>query len=259
MSTIAAPRPSKTDSVGEPRRGASKTLLGTEPRVQLLPPSVRERERARGAMRLGVLFVVLGVVVAGGLVALGLLRQVSADFAMQEANARTAALFAERARYAEATQVSTTIDGVLETEKSMTSYEIDLADLLGALQARLGEGMSIRELGVEVQAPWGVPLAGEDVLSPPRIANIQIAVTSSSIAQGTAFREALQNLPGFASAVILDAAVGTDGVVTTHISLALATGAVSGRFVEDEESDGATVDGTEQTGGDEVTADETEK
>ena len=223
MSTIAASRPSTSNAIGR------------EPRVQLLPPSVRERERARGAMRLGVLFVILGVVVAGALGALGFLRQASTVAALEAANARTSELFAERAQYSEATQVATTIDGVLQTQKSMTSYEIDLAELIVAIQSRLGPGMALGSLQVEVQAPWGVPLAGEDVLAPPRIATIEMAVTSSTIPEGTAFRNALMTLPGFASAVLLDTAVGTDGVVTTHIRLALATDAVSGRYSEKAE------------------------
>lgn len=233
MSTIAAPRPS------------TKSIVGGEPRVQLLPPSVRERERARGAMRLGVLLVILGVVVGGAIVALGLLRQVSTDLALQEANSRTTQLLAERAKYAEATQVTSTIDGVLQTQKSMTSYEIDLAVLLGALQGRLLPGMAITQLTAEVQAPWGVPLPGEDVLAPPRIADVELSVTSASIGEGTAFRDALATLPGFASAVLLDTAVGTDGRVTTHLKLALATDAVSGRFAEEDEDE--STDATESS------------
>ncbi len=223
MSTIATTRPSTNNAIGR------------EPRVQLLPPSVRERERARGAMRLGVLIVILGIVAAGALGALGFLRQASTVAALEAANARTSELFAERAQYSEATQVATTIDQVLQTQKSMTSYEIDLAELIAALQVRLGPGMTIASLTIEVQAPWGVPLAGEDVLAPPRIANIDLAVTSSTIPEGTAFRDALVTLPGFSSAVLRDTAVGTDGVVTTHIRLALATDAVSGRFFEKAE------------------------
>lgn len=219
-----------------PARPSTKQVLGGEPRVQLLPPSVRERERARGAMRLAVLLVVLGMVVGGAIVALGFLRQVSTDLALQAANAQTAQLLTQRAQYAEATEVADTIAGVEETQQAMTSYEIDLAELLGALQGRLAPGMAITQLTATVQAPWGVPLAGEDVLSPPRIANIEISVTSATIDEGTAFRDALATLPGFASATLLETAVGTDGTVTTHLTLALATDAVSGRFLEKTES-----------------------
>lgn len=235
MSTLAPPRPS------------TKQLIGGEPRVQLLPPSVRERERVRASMRLAVLLVVLGVVVGGAIVALGFLRQVSTDLALQAANARTTQLLAERAQYAEATEVADTIAGVEETQKTMTSYEIDLAALLGDLQSRLGPGMAITQMSVKVQAPWGVPLSGEDVLAPPRIANLELTVTSSTIAEGTAFRNALATLEGYSSATLLDTAVGTDGTVTTHLKLALATGAVSGRFDESASDDAAGTDGSTES------------
>src|SRR5690606_15555825 len=90
-----------------------------------------------------------------------------------------------------------------------------------------------------VQPPWGVPLDAEDVLAPPRIANFELVVRSASIEQATAFRNALSTIPGYASAVLESTAVGSDGVVTTTIRLALATDAVSSRFAAEEEGDAA--------------------
>lgn len=237
-------------------RPSAKQSLAREPRVQLLPPSVRERERTRASMRLGVLVLILGIAVSGALVGFGYLRQIATVDALAQANARTADLFAQRAQYAEATQVATTIDQVLETQTSMTSYEIDLADLLGLLRSRLAPGMAIQQLSFTGQAPWGVPLAGEDVLAPPRIATVEMTVSSATIAEGTAYREALRTIPGYASAVLLSTAVGTDGKVTTQITLALATDAISGRFAEGAETDeGAetrdTVDGSTDAATDE--------
>jgi hypothetical protein len=215
-------------------RPGTKNAVVREPRVQLLPPSVRERERARASMRLGVLVVVLGLVASAGLVGFGYLRQLSTVDALAQANNRTAELFAERAQYAEATQVATTIDQVLEAQIAVTSYEVDVSELLGLLRARLGAGMSIRQMTFTGQAPWGVPLTGEDVLAPPRMAVVELTIVSATIAEGTAYREALSTIPGYASAVLSSTAVGTDGGVTTQITLALATDAVAGRFVVDE-------------------------
>lgn len=210
---------------------STRLPLGGEPRVQLLPPSVRARERARASARLAVLLVTLGVVVAGALIALGFLRSLTASLALETANARTQELLAEKAQYVEATRVATTIAHVTETQQAVTSYEIDLAGLLDELGSRLGEGMSLNQVSVAVQPPWGVPLAVEDALAPPRIANLTLAVGSTTIEDATAYRDSLESLPGFASAVLTDTAVSADGAVVTHIKLALATGAVSGRFV----------------------------
>lgn len=224
-------------------RPTAKQQVGGEPRVQLLPPSVRERERTRASMRLGVLVLILGVVVSGALIGFGYLRQLATADALAQANARTAELLAQRAQYAEATQVATTIDQVLETQIAVTSYEIDVAELLGELRARLREGMSIEQMTFTSQAPWGQPLPGEDVLAPPRIATIDLTIMSTTIADGTAFRDSLATLPGYSSAVLLNTSVGTDGRVTTTLTLALATDAVSGRFLERaEDAEDATVD-----------------
>jgi uncharacterized MAPEG superfamily protein len=99
--------------------------------------------------------------------------------------------------------------------------------------------MAIQTFKVDSQAPWGGPRPVEDVLAPPRIANIELTITSTSIAQATAFRNALETIPGFASAVLSNTAVGTDGTVTTSIQLGLATDAVTGRFAE-QDDDAAT-------------------
>lgn len=216
-------------------RPTAKNAVAREPRVQLLPPSVRERERSRASMRLGVMIVVLGFVVSAGLIGFGYLRQMSTVDTLAQANNRTAELFAERAQYAEATQVATTIDQVLETQIAMTSYEIDIAELLGMLRARLAPGMAIQQMTFSVQAPWGVPLTGEDVLAPPRLAVVDLTVTSASIAEGTAFRNALATIPGYANALLRTTTVGTDGGVTTQLTLALANDALSGRFLETDD------------------------
>jgi hypothetical protein len=221
MTTLAPPGPTIP---------ATRLPLGAEPRVQLLPPSVREREKARGSQRLALLLVVLGVAVAAALVALGFLRNAASEVSLQEANARTTQMLAEKAKYVEATQVSTTIGEVQEAQLAMTSYEIGISDLLGQLQVRLTPGMALTDLTVAVQPPWGLPLVADDILSPPRIANVSLVLTSASIQQATDFRDALSTMPGYANALVTDSAVGTDGTVTTKVELALATGAVSKRF-----------------------------
>ncbi len=230
-------------------RPAAKDAVAREPRVQLLPPSVRERERSRASMRLGVMIVVLGLVAAAGLVAFGYLRQLSSQDALAAANNRTTELFAERAQYAEATQVASTIDKILETRIAMTSYEIDLAELLGMLRSRLAPGMAIQQMEFAVQEPWGVPLTGEDVLAPPRVAVIDLTISSASIGEATTYRDALASIPGYASAVLRTTTVGTDGGVTTQLTLALATEALSGRFLDD--ADGAADDAAGESSDDE--------
>jgi hypothetical protein len=47
--------------------------------------------------------------------------------------------------------------------------------------------------------------------------------------------ERLATIPGYADSVILSTVVGTDGVATTKISLTLSTGAVSGRYLGNDQ------------------------
>jgi hypothetical protein len=223
MSTITTERPATIT-----RR------YDAEPRVQMLPPFVAQRAKARSAARLGVMFVILGAVVAGGMFVLGVFRTTVAELALVDASAETQNILQEQSEYRIATDTAQMVQQTSETQLVATSYEIDWAKLLLTVQGFMPEGGLIQSVTATNQAPWAASLAIEDPLRTPRIATVEFVVSTASIPEAVALAERFTELEGFADGVLTTTAVGVDGRATTTIELTLSTEAVSGRFLEPE-------------------------
>jgi hypothetical protein len=217
-----------------------------EPRVQLLPGFVAQRAKNRSAVRLGVMLVILGVVVAGGLYVYGVFRTTTAVLALTAANATTLALVEQQAEYRIATDTAAMVEQTSELQIVATAYEIDWSALVLELQSYLPAGGLIMNLDATNQAPWGGSLEIEDPLRTPRIAMIDFTINTASIQEATTMVARLQDIEGFADAVVVSVAVGVDGRVTTTIALTLSTDAVSGRFVETEGEETSIEDAAEE-------------
>lgn len=240
---VVAPAP--VDKKGGRRGGAPvKIALAGEPTVQLLPPSIRDRATVRSRMRTGVLFVVLGLIVAAALVAYGTVRAAQAQQGLVAANNRTLQLIAEQAQYADAVALDRLIAQARQLQASATETEIDWGPLLQALIVQLPSGGEIMAVKGVSFAPWeAIPAAeGVDVEALRElgmIAKVELEVSTVTIQDATVYSRGLAELPGYLGATISTVAVGVEGRVTSKVTLVLGLEAASGRFV--------TKDGTEST------------
>ena len=216
-----------------PARDSSgaKVMLGGEPRVQLLPPIVGQREKAKASRRMAVLLVLLSFAIAGGLFVYGFFRVAAAQLALAQANRTTEELIVQQGEYRIATDIATAVSQAQEAQRVTTSYEISWAPLLAQIQSFLEPEAELMSIEVVNQAPWAEALAVEDPLRTPRIATIALTVNSTTFAGPLYLSQRLSAIPGYADSVIESIVVGTDGMTTTKISLTLSTGAVSGRYV----------------------------
>lgn len=219
-----------------------------EPRVQLLPGFVAQRAKNRSAVRLGVMLVILGAVIAGGLYVYGVFRTATAELALADANATTLSLLEQQAEYRIATDTAAMVEQTSELQIVATAYEIDWSALIQELQSYLPAGGLIMNMDATNQAPWEGSLEIEDPLRTPRIAMIDFTINTASIQEATTMVARLSEIEGFADAVVVSVAVGVDGRVTTTIALTLATDAVSGRFLETEDAEATSAeDGAEES------------
>src|SRR5690606_25793730 len=102
---------------------AREQVVAAEPRVQLLPPSVRQRERMREARRLMTLLVLLAVTIVGGGMTWAYFRQAQEQIALEAATARTDQLLAEQAEYAEASHLASLVEATLDAQRTVTANE----------------------------------------------------------------------------------------------------------------------------------------
>jgi hypothetical protein len=200
---------------------------------------------------MAVLLVLLAVAIAGGLFVFGFFRATTAQLALEQANRDTQNLIELQGQYRIATDVATAVAQAQEAQRVATNYEIAWAPLLREIQGFLEPGTALMSVEVENQAPWAESLTVEDVLRTPRIATLVLTVNSTSMSSPLLLNERLATIPGYADSVILSTVVGTDGVATTKISLTLSTGAVSGRYLGNDQPGFGEVetDGTDGTDG----------
>lgn len=225
---------------------AVKIDLSGEPRVQLLPPAVRDRAVVRSRIRTGVLFVVLGIVIAGAMVAAGSLRAMQSQQDLLDANNRTAGLLAEQAKYQDAVALDRLISQAKELQQAATELEIDWGALLRQLVAYLPEGGVLEGVeGVSV-APWeasstiGGASADDPVDgSPLVVASLSLKLSTVTVQDATNYSRSLAGLDGFMGSTIGGVSVGTDGVVSSTLVLLLGVEATSGRFAEAADDEGA--------------------
>lgn len=250
--TAIATQETAPDTARTKKAAAVKIALSGEPTVQLLPPSVRDRAAIRSRIRTGVLFVVLGIVVAVGLFIFGTFRATQAQMALLEANTRTADLLLEQGKYTDATRINSLIAQIEELQKGATVTEVSWSKTLQELLVRLPAGAEISTVSFVGVVPWEkVPsgAAGSGEL----IATIEFSVFTTTIPEATAYARSLASMPGYFASTISPIAVGTDGRVASTISLGLTWDAWSGRFDESKDEDAAA---SETESADENAADE---
>jgi len=206
-----------------------------EPRVQLLPAFVSKRAKVRSSIRLGIMLVILGVVLAGAMFTYGVFRVGTSALDLASAEATTQDLLLQQQEFRIATDTATMVDQTTEAQLVATSYEIAWGPLLTAIRRTLPADAKLATFTATNQAPWDLPLDVEDPLRTPRIGTIEIVLDTKTVQDALRVNARLALLAGYADSTVISVAVGVSGRVTTTLSLTLSTGAISGRFIITEE------------------------
>lgn len=226
--------------------------LAAEPRVQLLPAIVKQRERAQRTRRMVVFFVLVAIALAFGGTAFGFLRSVQAQAALAGARDLTVQIQAQQSEYAEAAQTAQLIADTESAQRSVTSNEIDWQKLVAAIATYLPAGTTIREIGLVAPAPWEGLVPPEGELRATGIGTVAVTVASPDLAGASAFVTALYGMAGVADAYITGTA-RKDGTYLTTISVVIDEEARNGRFEpaseEPSEAGEETLDADGETAG----------
>lgn len=204
-------------------------VLGGEPRVELLPPEVRQQERARGMRRLSAIAVMAVLVLALGGYGVAGFHNARAQADLAAAQARTGVIQAERARYAKVTTTAERIADIPAARTLGASTEILWPDLMASIRSSLPPGVVIESATMKGRAPWDAELVPGGPLRQPRIATLTLVITSPTIFDATAIVRSLVVVPGFADATP-DTVAGTANGYSTTVTLNVNDRALSGRF-----------------------------
>jgi hypothetical protein len=230
------------------RTNPGELKVGGSPRVQLLPASVKAREKARGARRFLVMLVVLSLIVVGLGTAAAYLNQRTAQQALDAANAQTTALLAEQAKYADAARLAQLVSLTQQAQQKVTSTEIQWYPLAVAIAARVPADVAWSGIALSAPAPWEPPLIPEGPLREPRVALVTLYFQSVHFGSVAPFVEQLPKLYGFSDVKIVSTNWEDEfGVYTTTVTLTLNADAFSGRFATPETSDDTSDDAADDS------------
>jgi len=209
-------------------------VLGGEPRVELLPPEVALREKAKSMRRIAALGVLAAVVVVGGGYTLASLNNASAQTALTEAQGRTNALLAEQQKYAKVTTATSLTDNVVVARSLNASTEVLWGTLMSEVSATLPAGVSIESATMKGRSPWEPALVAAGPLRSPRVATVSMVISSPTIFDVTAIVRGLGAVPGFADAT--PDSISFDTSYKSTITFDVNEKALSGRFAKDAEA-----------------------
>jgi hypothetical protein len=212
------------------RRGAQGIVLGAEPRANLLPPEVRQSDRARSVRRIFVMLVILTVVVVSGGYAASAFRAAQAQGGLDVANARTLTLHQEMAKYAEATSLSKLVKTVTSAQEVAGSKEVLWDTYYDAIVSLLPAGVTLVSGTMVGQFPWDAAMRVNGPLREPRVATISFVLSSANIIDETTVVRRLSELGGFGDASADTLTLIVDEDYSLAVTLNLSSEALSGRF-----------------------------
>jgi hypothetical protein len=228
------------------RKAAHEPYQAREPRVQLLPPLVKQREKARRTRRLLAFGIVVSIAVALGGVAFGYARASQAEASLAAERARTEQILAEQSRYAAAAQMAALIEASEAAQQAVTSNEIDWLALLTEVGQYVPAGALIEKVSVRAPAPWEVALVPEGELRAPRVGILDLTVGSADYALAAAFVRAIWEMDGVADVVITGSTVDAGRYLTT-VSVTLDEKVRSGRFLASEDDSATESENAEES------------
>jgi Tfp pilus assembly protein PilN len=217
-------------------RNLDRLVLGAPPRADLLPPELKAEEKLH-AQRRGLVAMSIFVVVLVGL-AYGYLAIEAGNSAQRlaAANASTASLLAEQAKYSEVTLLNARLAMIKTGQQIGVSTEIDWRDYLQQVQASLPAGTGINSVGASTAGPGAGVSAPSSPLLAASIAELTFAATTSTLPDVSQWIDNLSLLPGFADAVAGSITLNAEGSYSVTIIMHIDQDALSNRFVEEPET-----------------------
>jgi hypothetical protein len=195
-------------------------VIAGEPRVQLLPPSVRRREKAREARRLLALALVLVLVLCGGGISFAYLTSVQAAQRLADAQAQTAQIITQQGEYADGAHVASMVSTTEAAQLLLTSGEIDWSAVYAQLGRYLPAESAFTGFEVTAPAPWEPALVPAGALRAQGVATVLLTIASGDYSLAAAFAAAVIDHPAVADVRIVASTL--DGVTyLTQVSVTL--------------------------------------
>jgi hypothetical protein len=211
--------------------------LALEPRVQLLPPMVKQREKNRRSRRLMVFAVVVAIAIIGGASAFAFLRATQAAGALAAEQARTAQILEQQAQYSEATKIDGLVTSTKQAQLLVTTTEVRWSRAMAEMNASVPAGYEVVSASAQFGAPWEPAIASTGVLREQGVAVITLVLSGAEYRQPADFTRIVSFLDGVSDFFVKGTELKAGGYSTTVI-FTLDTSKLDGRFLEDPDEEG---------------------
>jgi Tfp pilus assembly protein PilN len=199
------------------------------PRVDLLPPEIGARNKAkavrRGLRAIILLTVVVVVVAIGGAWYL----TTNSVLALVAEQHRTTALAQQKNQFADVSDAQRAIELGAAAQRVAGSTEIDWQDYLQQLQASLPAGVTLTAVVTDSENATTAFPQSDVPLEGARIATLTFTATSATLPIIPDWLDALRKLPGFVDATPGSVTIDQGGY-TVSITMHINDGAFSYRF-----------------------------
>ncbi len=213
------------------RKSKSHSLeIGEESRVDLLPPELRIRRKAKVVhRRLAFLVFLVAVLIAGG-IALGHAQasQAKVSLAIEQSNAQ--AILIQQRKFGEVLQIQKQVESVQAAQQVGTSTEIDWKKYLISVQSTLPPNVSLDSVNIDSATPFASYAQASAPLQGARIATLSFTAVSSTLPQVPQWLIALSTLKGFADAIPGSVTRNETGTYAVNITMHINQAAFSNRF-----------------------------
>lgn len=209
--------------------------LGSQPQVNLLPPEIRSARGLRVVQRmLGLaMLAVLALVGLGYLYAANQVSRAESD--LDEAQAETTRLLAEKAQYMPVTAVLDQLTATDVARRLVMASEIYVGPYLGAITAVTPAGVTLDTVTYTGASPTVLAPTPANTLVQPGVGEIDIIGRAPMPVDTIAWARALNTIPGLRNAWVEATTVGgTDSVSyqVINVSVTVDISALANRFGE---------------------------
>lgn len=211
-------------------------IVGGEPRIDFLPPEIKQKKAAK--RQRGLMVALAGLVAAVCVVGYGLSATISmagqANLAIEQS--RTDELLAEQAKYVKVRQVANEIDAAKNARTVGSSTEILLRKFLSSVQATLPAGVTIVSVKVEGLSAFEEQEVVTGALLVTGFAKAGFVVTSPSLHEIDTWQKNAESLVGLRGSTVTPVEINGEGLYEATLSIALGSEALEGRFLKDYEA-----------------------
>lgn len=209
-------------------------IVGGEPRVELMPPVVAQRQREAAVRRLMVVVLVATILAVTGGFVVALLQNVTAQVALATAHARTEELLAEEQTYAEGAVVSGLLTKVQGARTLVSADEVLWARVYADIRASLPADVLLEELTLKSDVPWLDPAVPEGPLQATGVARVRVVLITPTFPDTAAVLRALEKSNGFAYDATFESITGFGPYLST-VTYSLGIDALGNRFPAGQE------------------------